>query len=68
MRPDLAPRDTGLVPVDSLLPSDAGLAERGVELARLGVVGHVGEAGQKVGGITDRCGRRRIRSRLLRGG
>lgn len=33
VNPDFAARDTGLVPADSLLPSDVGLAERGVELA-----------------------------------
>lgn len=51
MSPDLAARDTGLVSVDSLLPSDVGLVDRGVELARLGVLG---ESEGKVGGMAAR--------------
>ena len=50
MIPDFVERDTGLVPVEMLLTSDAGLAERGVEFARLKEV-VVGESGVKVGAI-----------------
>ena len=51
--PDFTARDTGLVPVDSLLLSDVGLVERGVELARLNEVAE-GEFDAKVGGMTPR--------------
>lgn len=52
VNPDFAARDTGLVPVDSLLPSEAGLVERGVELARLNEIAE-GDFGAKIDGMTS---------------